>query len=326
MSDCRRKSLRKLAFVLALGLVASLASCAPAVNRAPVAIADIRPQEGYAPLVVHVDASGSYDPDGDALSYTWTLDDGESFDEEVAEVTLAAGEHEIVLTVTDESGKTASASAGVSVETIPDGYVMKRFEWPFAGEMQYWDLLVPWNLYRTYRDRIRNTAEEEFDYGYYVEDPLDDPTIEDYSNLLWERAGENEDAFVECALFFCQSAITYKKDPSGKEWPLYPLETLVDGMGDCEDTTILFVSLLRGHGVHASIGFVDTDGDGIPDHVLGLVPVTSAQQAALSCSGVLKIDGVRYAVAETSTDGESLPLGCSPWDFDPSDVYELWTF
>ncbi|MDD5265238.1 MAG: PKD domain-containing protein [Candidatus Bipolaricaulis sp.] len=315
----------RIGFLLVLALLVCLTGCSPAANRAPVAVADARPQEGYEPLVVHVDASRSYDLDGDALSYVWTVDQGDAFEEESVAITLAAGDHTLSLTVTDEDGASDAASVQVTVGTIPDGYVMERFEWPYADETQYLDLLVPWNLYRTYRDRIRSSAEEAFDYGYYVEDPLDDPTIEDYSALLWERSGENVDAFIECVLSFCQGAIAYEADPSGKEWPLYPLETLVDGVGDCEDSTILFVGLLRGRGVHASIAFVDTDADGIPDHVLGLVPVTSQQEAALSCSGVVEIEGVRYAIAETATD-EPLPLGCSPWALDSSDVHDMWAF
>ncbi|MCX6093426.1 MAG: PKD domain-containing protein [Candidatus Bipolaricaulota bacterium] len=325
MLNPRRKAPLRIGFSLVVVLLVCLTGCSPAANHAPVAVADVRPQEGYEPLVVHVDASQSYDLDGDMLSYVWTVDEGDPLEEESAKVTLSAGDHTVSLSVADEDGETDTASVSVTVGTIPDGYVMERFEWQYADETQYWDLLVPWSLYRTYRDRIRNTAEEKFDYGYYVEDPLDEPTIEDYSALLWERSGEDVDAFIECTLFFCQGAITYEADPSGKEWPLYPIETLVDGAGDCEDSTILFVSLLRGRGVHASIAFVDTNTDGIPDHVLGLVPVTSQQEAALSCSGVVEIGGVRYAIAETATD-EYLPLGCSPWELDSSDVYEVWAF
>ncbi len=325
MPNHQEKAPLQIGFWLVLALLVCLAGCSPAANRAPVAVADVRPQEGYEPLLVHVDASRSYDQDGDALSYVWTVDEGASFEEESVEITLAAGDHTLSLTVTDEDGEADAASVRVTVGTIPDGYVMRRFAWEVDDEAQYWDLLVPWSLYRTYRDRIRSSAEESFDYGYYVEDPLDDPTIEDYSDLLWERSGEDAAAFIECTLSFCQGAIAYEADPSGQEWPLYPLETLVDGVGDCEDSTILFVSLLRGRGVHASIAFVDTDADGIPDHVLGLVPVTSQQEAALSCSGVVEIGGVRYAIAETATD-ESLPLGCSPWALDSGDVYEVWAF
>gem|GEM_PF-438871 len=327
MTYYRRKAAwRSRAILLLAGALLFVTSCTPTANRAPVAVADVAPTEGYAPLVVHLDARQSYDPDGDALSYVWSFDDAVSLDGATGEHTLPAGHHEITLTVADGRGETDAAFAGVSVWDIPDGFVMRRFEWTYGGRTQYWDLLAPWNLYRTYRDRIRKSAAEAFEYGDYVLDPLDEPTIEDYAALLWDRAGGGEDAFVECALSFCQGAIAYAKDPAGQEWPLYPIETLVDGRGDCEDTAILFVSLLRGRGVPASLAFVDTDDDAIPDHVLALVPVTPAREATLSCPGVVEIGGVRYAVAETATYGVAFALGCSPRELEPGDVFDLWTF
>ncbi|MDD4903077.1 MAG: PKD domain-containing protein [Candidatus Bipolaricaulis sp.] len=321
----RRRGVPVFSLIAITIVLVSLAGCTPAVNHPPVAVADVRPTEGYAPFIVYFDAGRSHDPDDDSLSCAWTFDDGGSFGGATGNHTFAAGVHEITLTVTDDHGGVGTASVAVSVAEVPEGYVMKRFQWPYAGKTQYWDLIAPWSLYRTYRDRIRSSAAEAYEYGDYVEDPLDEPTIEDYAALLWERAGRDEDAFVECALSFCQGAIGYEGDPIGQEWPLYPLETLVDGTGDCEDTTILFVSLLRGRGVPASIGFVDTNADGLPDHVLGLVPVTPAREKALACPGVVAVGGVRYAVAETATD-DVLPLGCAPWDLEPGDVYEIWSF
>ena len=50
-----------------------------------------------------------------------------------------------------------------------------------------------------------------------------------------------------CVLKFVQNAITYKGDEETKgfrEWPRYPIETLVEGVGDCEDVAILCASIL----------------------------------------------------------------------------------
>ena len=45
-------------------------------NRIPVMQFTATPQLGPAPLTVHLDASGAYDPDGDAFVYVWDLGDG----------------------------------------------------------------------------------------------------------------------------------------------------------------------------------------------------------------------------------------------------------
>lgn len=46
------------------------------VNKAPVAAISANPIQGYAKLQVNFDASGSYDPDGQIVSYYWDFGDG----------------------------------------------------------------------------------------------------------------------------------------------------------------------------------------------------------------------------------------------------------
>jgi hypothetical protein len=181
--------------------------------------------------------------------------------------------------------------------------------------------------------RERLPLVDNYEYALYVLDPLDDPTLEDLARLLAGRAGEGDLAFAECALSFVQGAIRYAADPTGIEYPLYPLETLVDGRGDCEDTTILYVSLLRALGHPVSMAFVDTDEDDIPDHVLALVPVPSTYPGSVTCpegtkKGFLTIAGGLYAVAETAVGPASgyIPLGCDPWGLVPEDIKDRWDF
>ena len=138
--------------------------------------------------------------------------------------------------------------------------------------------------------------------------------------------------FAKFALAFVQGGITYALDEPGFEYPLYPLETLVDGKGDCEDTTILYVSLLRAQGISSSIVAVDTDHDKMPDHVLALVPVDSSFAAGISCPtgmqvGLYAIDSNLFAMAETAADPNTsgyIELGCDPWGIDTTDFKETW--
>jgi PKD repeat protein len=325
----RRASLRRYtgAFLLASALLLIFGCTGPIGNRPPVAIMQVLPTEGYSPLSVQCTAAGSYDPDGDSLTYAWDFGDGETANGPSAQHTFIEGSYEVSLEVSDGRGGIDTETRTIVARAVPEGMIARHYTWEYAGKRQDWALLIPWDLYQTYRARIRNTIAGAYAYGDYVADPLDDPTLEDYATALWNRVDGNRDAFVECALAFVQGAITYRADPPTQEWPLYPLETLFDGVGDCEDTSILLVSLLRARGVSSSLAFVDTDDDGIPDHVLVLVPVTTVQAAHLSCQGqLLLIGGIRYAVAETAVEGAYLPLGCDPWGLSPGDVAQRWSF
>jgi PKD repeat protein len=288
----------------------------------------VLPTEGYSPLAVNCSADGSYDPDGDPLTYAWTFGDGSSAQGPSPTHTYAPeGSYSVTLEVSDGRGGLSRETKTIVARPVPEGMLARHYAWVYAGTRQDWALLIPWNLYQTYRGRIRNTIAGAYAYDDYVLDPLDDPTLEDYATALWNRVDGDRDAFVDCALAFVQGAITYRPDPPTQEWPLYPLETLFDGVGDCEDTSILLVSLLRARGVSSSLAFVDTDSDGTPDHVLVLVPVTALQASRLTCrNNLLEIGGLRYAVAETAVDGTYLRLGCDPWGLSAGDVARRWSF
>ena len=74
-------------------------------NRAPTAEYTVNPTSGVAPLKVTFDASGSSDPDGDALTYKWDFGDGTSSTAKVVEHTYEdRGTFVPKLTVTDSKG------------------------------------------------------------------------------------------------------------------------------------------------------------------------------------------------------------------------------
>lgn len=309
-----------------MAVATSTACLGPTANRAPTAAFTASPESGYAPLTVQLDARASRDPDGDPLTYSWTFDNAETASGAVIARTFAAGTHIIALEVSDARGGTGVATGTVSAQAVPDGYVARSYAWSLHGAPRACTLLIPWDLYQTYRGRIRNAAAEAYAYGDYVADPLDDPTMRDYADIFWAHA-DSVEGFVDDVLAFVQEAIRYRPDPTLQEWPWYPLETLVAGEGDCEDSAILFVSLLRARSVASSLAFVDTNSDGAPDHVLALVPVSPAWASRLTCPAeILVLDGVQYAVAETAGDAPQIALGCDPWDLTPDDVHEVWPF
>ncbi|MCJ8502423.1 CAP domain-containing protein [Desulfatitalea alkaliphila] len=101
------------------GRLNTVSQC-PAMNRNPRADFAADPSTGAAPLIVHLNAGASNDPDGDPLTYEWTL----GFDQNAEGITLqhtfsAAGYYAVTLTVRDDSGGADSATRWITV-TAPD--------------------------------------------------------------------------------------------------------------------------------------------------------------------------------------------------------------
>jgi PKD repeat protein len=321
---------RWTALLLACVLASLLIGGCLGPNRPPVALFTFNPALGYAPLPVAFDASGSYDVDGRIASYLWDFGDGKSTPgKKVEHAYAAAGTYTITLTVRDSRGAEDSTSEEVVAAAVPANLILRRYAWTWHDPQETWQVLLPKGLYERYHAQTRPPLAGNDAYTPYVLDPLDDPTLQDLAAELGERAGSDPDALLDFALAFVQGAIRYADDPPGVDYPLYPLETLVDGAGDCEDTTILYVSLLRAAGRSATIGFVDTDSDRTPDHVLALVPVSATYPTPICPPGTTlafwTLDGKRYALAETTGRSSGpLPLGCDPWGLTPEDLIAHW--
>jgi len=322
-----KNMLSTVGLLLCLGLSGCLF---PASNLPPVLVLDVLPREGYAPLVVAFDASRSFDPEGKVLTIQWDFGDGETTTgSTVSHSYQIAGDYQLRVTATDPGGETITETISIGVKPVRDGFMLRRFEWERDGEPRVWELLINYDLYQYYKGQRRIPYVDNYLYGDYVSDPLDDPTLKDYAIGLWNRVGQDDDEFIHEALAFVQGAIRYQADPPGTEHPFYPLETLADGYGDCEDTAILFVSLLQAMKVPCKLAFVDTDDDGTPDHVLAFVAIPNRVLSDLECAGditAFEWDSRTYVLAETAVDHGVYGLGCDPWDLDEDDLAELWSF
>jgi PKD repeat protein len=84
----------------------------------PIASLTATPLSGMAPLTVKLDASDSYDSDGEIVSYEWTSDE-QTASGETAELTFAGDKSchpTITLTVTDNDDLSAQAEETISIE------------------------------------------------------------------------------------------------------------------------------------------------------------------------------------------------------------------
>jgi glucose/arabinose dehydrogenase len=89
-------------------------------NRAPVAAAKATPASGAAPLDVVFDATGSSDPDGDALSYSWNFGDSTSGSgAKPSHRYPTIGTYNAVVTVTDGRGGSNTATVRIDVGNTP---------------------------------------------------------------------------------------------------------------------------------------------------------------------------------------------------------------
>lgn len=85
-------------------------------NKPPVPVATISNTNVKTGQAVTFDASGSYDPDGQIVSYVWNFGDGASSDQKVAVHSYSQpGTYKVTIKVTDNQGATGQAEGQVNV-------------------------------------------------------------------------------------------------------------------------------------------------------------------------------------------------------------------
>lgn len=116
-------------------LLANISSVnfAATCSTTPIAFISADPMYGPAPLIVSFDGSGSSDPAGQTLTYSWTFGDGSTSTEETVEHTYDTnGQYVVTLTVT--AGTTQASSQVTILVGMPlrDAVIFKTG--PFRGQ------------------------------------------------------------------------------------------------------------------------------------------------------------------------------------------------
>jgi len=152
-------------------------------------------------------------------------------------------------------------------------YYDKHFEWDYNGQHWTWNLSIPVNLYDAYRSVPVSTRTQNGPAGYGFCTTTKDAYIQTLAKELNDTANEQKfSSFdkISFVLAFVQS-LPYTSDQvttGYDEYPRFPIETLVDDGGDCEDTSILFatLTLILGYGTvyinppnHYAVGILGND-------------------------------------------------------------------
>jgi glucose/arabinose dehydrogenase/PKD repeat protein/type 1 glutamine amidotransferase len=113
-------------------------------GRTPVASASATPDNGQPPLDVSFSSEGSFDPDGEDITYEWNFGDGTTSQEANPSHTYTeAGVYPVQLVVTDTTDRSSSSSLTITVgNTRPEVTI----EFPHHGQVFEWGDEVPYKV------------------------------------------------------------------------------------------------------------------------------------------------------------------------------------
>lgn len=146
-------------------------------------------------------------------------------------------------------------SVSLSAHTVVeyDGFFEVDHSWKYNGKECSITLNISTELYDYFRNDREHLAyvykfnEGEMPPNYYsfMLSEHDRPVMQSIAQVFSRYAFTEKDR-IELALTFVQSLrYAFDADSKGKdEYVRYPIETLVDGCGDCEDKVALLVALL----------------------------------------------------------------------------------
>lgn len=183
-----------------------------------------------------------------------------------------------------------------------DGHYAISHEWEHQGRRWNCMLNIPVELYRYYQGR----AHQSDDMVQFVLSDYDRQCVRSLVGSFREggvKANYTDADNMGNVISFVQSLqyVSDRESKREKEYARFPVETLVDGEGDCEDMAILAAAILHemGYGVLLVI---------LPDHMALAVDCDE------SCEGIYyEYGGRRYFYLEVTSAGWS--VGQIPQEF-----------
>jgi len=174
--------------------------------------------------------------------------------------------------------------------------IPKHFEWEYGFSTWYYDISIPSQNYNFYLNEPRGPTASTYYLTY------EDPVIISIANKLTEVAEEKEYSKSEFVAAFIQSLHYVPDERVGyDEYPKFPIETLVEATGDCEDMAYLTASILLAMNIDTVLVlFEDHMGVGV---------------RCGNCDGsYYDYDGQEYFYLETTASGYG--LGDMPKEYE----------
>ncbi|TRO52736.1 hypothetical protein E2P71_07270 [Candidatus Bathyarchaeota archaeon] len=217
-----------------------------------------------------------------------------------------------------EEYQTSLGGLDFSNQTYPT--IQRDFTWNYDGETYEVSVLVPEPMYDYYSGKARYVTS---DYRGYILHPYDDKymqvLVREFDGIA-ALGNMTRDQEIGLIISFVQSMHYITDDTTGfDEYPKFPVETLVDSGGDCEDTSILLAHLLEAMDVdaallslpgHMAVG-IDVSASGIHwdvgNHTFYYVETTASGWDI----GELPIEHVEKTVTVYSID--SIPFLMHTW-------------
>lgn len=143
--------------------------------------------------------------------------------------------------------------APTKISADSTSYYNMSYSWSYKGSKWTWTSSIPKSLYDYYKQQPHNRQSDYAEYALSDYDRTYLKSLVKSFNDAGTRSGYSEYDDVMNVVCFVQSLpYTSDKVTTGyDEYPRYPIETLVDNGGDCEDTAILTAAILNemGYGV-----------------------------------------------------------------------------
>ncbi len=235
-------------------------------------------------------------PDVELTDVTWKLDDNGTEitrNGNTLNYTFShAGSYVLLYSGTDSQGKTYHGLYDV----FTDGLVTKNYAWRYNNINYSATLNIRYSDFMEYRNddisRSQGTTTHDVSFVTY-EDPY---IIELVGQIQAQCIGESDEYIANVILAFTQYIeYEYDSDSMGvDEYWKYPLETLYDENGDCEDTSFLFCALAKAGGYNCALILYS-------GHMAAGINIDG-----ISGSGYYVYSSVRYYYCETTATGWSV--------------------